>query len=248
MDIILGGFAFALLAVAHVIAVIAAREWTMDAPILPLRKEPVTNGQSARTALLGGLLLLSASVSGAAAADQIDQQKVKIPGTGYEISLGVAERKLEDLLTPALFTAVETWLAMQFNLPMPDSHPHIKTMPSERIVSLRYGSLLSNVASERAAQIKSIARDTVAIYVDFERVIYLSDRWTDGEIAYLSVLVHEMVHHMQNLAGLKYACSQEREKLAYTAQEQWLGLFGHSLEQDFSLDAFSLFPKTRCLY
>ena len=137
MDIILGGFAFALLAVAHVIAVVAAREWTTNTPILPSRKELKNNGQSARTALFGGLLLLSAGASGTAAAAQIDQQKVKIPGTGYEISLGLAEGKIEDLLTPALFTAVETWLVMQFNLPMPDSHPYIKTVPSERIVSLR---------------------------------------------------------------------------------------------------------------
>jgi hypothetical protein len=57
-----------------------------------------------------------------------------------------------------------------------------------------------------------------------------------------------MVHHVQNVGGLKYACPQEREKLAYMAQERWLGLFGHNLEADFDLDAFSLLVKTRCLY
>ena len=35
---------------------------------------------------------------------------------------------------------------------------------------------------------------------------------------------------------------------AYTAQERWLGLFGHSLEQDFELDGFSLLAKTRCMF
>jgi Domain of unknown function (DUF6647) len=248
MDTILDGFAFALLAVARVLAAIAAREWTLDVTIRAPGKELTNSGRSTRTALLGGVLLLSASASGAVAADQIDQQKVKIPGTDYEISLGILEGKPESLLTPSLLTAVETWLATQFNLPSIDIHPHVKFVPSERIASLRYRSLLSNAASERADQVKSIVRDTVAIYVDSERTIYLSDGWADGEIPYLSVLVHEMVHHMQNLAGLKYACSQEREKLAYMAQERWLGLFGHSLEQDFALDAFSLFPRTRCLF
>jgi len=248
MNIILGGFAFGLLVIAHVIAVVAAREWTMNSPIRPPRTELTNNRLFARKALYGGLLLLSTGASGAVAADRIDQQKVKSPGTGYEISIGLAEGKLENVLTPALFTAIETWLAIHFNLPATDRHPNIKIVSPETIVFLRYGGFLSNVASERAAQIESIARDTVAIYVDSERTIYLSDRWTDGEISYLSVLVHEMVHHMQNLGGLKYACSQEREKLAYMAQEEWLRLFGHSLEQDFALDAFSLFPKTRCLY
>jgi hypothetical protein len=47
---------------------------------------------------------------------------------------------------------------------------------------------------------------------------------------------------------LKYECPQEREKLAYIAQDRWLGLFGHSLTDDFALDPFSLFVKTKCFY
>jgi len=57
-----------------------------------------------------------------------------------------------------------------------------------------------------------------------------------------------MVHHFQNVAGLKYACAGEREKLAYDAQERWLGLFGKSLESEFRIDPFSRLVKTRCLY
>jgi hypothetical protein len=62
----------------------------------------------------------------------------------------------------------------------------------------------------------------------------------------VSILVHEMVHHIQHLAGLKYECPQEREKLAYLAQDRWRNLFGHSLAQDFDLDGFSLLVKTQC--
>jgi len=83
---------------------------------------------------------------------------------------------------------------------------------------------------------------------DSTRTIYLPDEWTGSTPAELSVLVHEMVHHLQNLAGLKYECPQAREKLAYTAQERWLGLFGHDLAQDFELDGFSLLAKTKCFY
>jgi hypothetical protein len=38
------------------------------------------------------------------------------------------------------------------------------------------------------------------------------------------------------------------KKLAYMAQERWLNLFGHSLAQDFDLDAFSLLVKTKCFF
>jgi len=88
----------------------------------------------------------------------------------------------------------------------------------------------------------------VAVYSYATQTIYLPEGWTGTSPAELSVLVHELVHHVQNVAGLKYACAQEREKLAYEAQERWLGLFGHSLERDFELDGFSLLVKTRCFY
>lgn len=64
----------------------------------------------------------------------------------------------------------------------------------------------------------------------------------------VSILVHEMVHHFQNVLALKHECPQERERLAYWAQERWLELFGHSLESDLALDGFSLLAKTRCFY
>jgi hypothetical protein len=57
-----------------------------------------------------------------------------------------------------------------------------------------------------------------------------------------------MVHHFQNVLGVKHECPQEREKLAYTAQDRWLSLFGHTLETDFELDGFSLLAKTGCFY
>ena len=88
----------------------------------------------------------------------------------------------------------------------------------------------------------------MAVYSDAARTIYLPEGWSGRTAAELSVLVHEMVHHLQNLAGLKYNCSQEREALAYRAQERWLGLFGRSLAQDFAIDSFSLLVKTRCMH
>jgi hypothetical protein len=57
-----------------------------------------------------------------------------------------------------------------------------------------------------------------------------------------------MVHHFQHVLGLKFECPQEREVLAYLAQDRWLGLFGHSLEGDFDLDPFSLLVKTKCFH
>ncbi len=141
--------------------------------------------------------------------------------------------------------AIEAWLSTEFDLPVSGEPPRVELIPPDRLIWLRYHGLLPEGAMARAQA--SLMRDTVAIYVDSQRTIYLAEGWTGLSHADLSVLVHEMVHHMQNLAGLKYHCPQEREKLAYAAQARWLALVGHSLEQDFELDGFSLLFKTRCL-
>ena len=90
--------------------------------------------------------------------------------------------------------------------------------------------------------------DTLAVYIDGAEIIYLIEGWTGRTPADLSVLVHEMVHHFQYKLGLKHECPQDREKLAYAAQDRWLHLFGHSLESDFELDGFSVLVKTHCLH
>jgi hypothetical protein len=74
-----------------------------------------------------------------------------------------------------------------------------------------------------------MGRDIVAVYDDAKRTIYLPEGWSGVTPAEQSLLVHEMVHHLQNLGNLKYACSEAREKLAFAAQEQWLRIFGASL-------------------
>ena len=49
-----------------------------------------------------------------------------------------------------------------------------------------------------------------------------------------------MVHHVQKLAGLKYACGGARERLAYLAQKKWLEIHGLDLEQEFQVDMFTI--------
>jgi len=115
---------------------------------------------------------------------------------------------------------------------------------------LRFTDLLSGPGTQVEANNRASTAqpDTIAIYGDATRTIYLPEGWTGKTAAESSVLVHELVHHFQNVLALKHECPQEREKLTYLAQERWLGLFGHSLAADFALDPFSLLVKTRCFY
>jgi hypothetical protein len=92
-----------------------------------------------------------------------------------------------------------------------------------------------------------MGRDIVAVYDDAKRTIYLPEGWSGVTPAEQSLLVHEMVHHLQNLGNLKYECPEAREKLAFVAQEQWLELFDHTLASEFELDPFTLLVRTSCL-
>jgi hypothetical protein len=154
------------------------------------------------------------------------------------------------LFAQPLLAAIEAWLALRFDLPSVDHHPRIERVPPAKIAALRSeGSSNPKIENAPGGHAGTASRsDVVAVYSDATETIYLPEGWTGTTAAELSILVHEMVHHVQNVGGLKYACPQEREKLAYMAQERWLGLFGHNLETDFELDPFSLLVKTRCLY
>jgi hypothetical protein len=181
-----------------------------------------------------------------------DQHYVALSGGDYEeIAIGMTKLpKLAGSSGQALLTAMETWVSSQFDLPAIHEHPRIEFAPPAKIASLRFADSLSDPEAEGkpSNRASSAQHDTIAIYYDATRTIYLPEGWTGGTPAELSVLVHEVVHHFQNVLGLKHECPQEREKLAYLVQQRWLGLFGHSLESDFDLDPLSLLVKTRCFY
>jgi hypothetical protein len=135
-----------------------------------------------------------------------------------------------------LIAAIMMWLSANFELPLVHEQPTVKIVArDEMAAAANRGLPLSN------------AGELEALYDHRARVIMLSDRWTGATPADLSVLVHELVHHMQNVAGVTHACEAAREELAYAAQEKWLGLFGQSLSTTFGLDAATLKFKTVCL-
>jgi hypothetical protein len=204
-----------------------------------------------RSGLPFGLTLLLAIPStfciSAAAAGDADLQ-VSIPGTGYEIVVGESQVDMSGAPRRALAGAVADWLAREFDLPAAAELPAVELVPSRAMTGLRYGALGVEKPSSllvRSAQ-ADVGHEIVALYDDRARTIYFSNDWTGAAPRDISVLVHEMVHHLQNLAGTSYACPAEREKLAYRAQARFLELFGQSLESAFSVDPMTLLVRTTC--
>lgn len=120
----------------------------------------------------------------------------------------------------AALTTIAAWLAFNLNLPPVYDHPSVELVALAKVE---------------------------AFYDDKTRTIFLPQGWTGRSPAELSLLVHEMVHHVQNVAGLTYACPEEREKIAYAAQRQWLALFGRDLMRDFKIDPMTLLVRTNCM-
>ena len=102
----------------------------------------------------------------------------------------------------ALLVRIDEWLAANFELPRATELPRVEYATTAKIAALRYNGVAVTASADVTDSIARAAfeRTTVAIYVDAEKTIYLPDEWSGQGPAELSVLVHEVVHHMQSLA------------------------------------------------
>ena len=155
-----------------------------------------------------------------------------------------ATRSAEDLLHE-----IVSWLSSNFDLPAIEDHPNIKFASKTKLATMQaedrahWQGLTQDEGTDQPAQHR-----VVALYDHKSRTIFLPDDWIGKSPADQSVLVHEMVHHLQNLANLKFECPMAREKLAYLAQDKWLGRFGTSLENEFDVDMFTVLISSACMY
>jgi len=152
-----------------------------------------------------------------------------------------------------LLTAIVTWLSISFGLPAIHEHPRIEFVSSKKMVSVQFRGEIpaqskGTTVEERQSAHRSSRPDVEALYDDSNRTIYLAEGWTGGTPTEVSVLVHEMVHHLQNQEGLRYECPQAREKLAYTAQNKWLARSGRNLMDEFDLDGLTVLLRTKCMH
>jgi hypothetical protein len=149
-----------------------------------------------------------------------------------------------------LLIAMVAWLSANFDLPANYELPEVRFAAPADIASIHFGAFSvprqREAAAARDARLPDQPPSVVAVYVDRQRTIVLPAGWQGVSPAEQSVLVHELVHHLQNIASLTYACPQEREALAYAAQEKWLQRFGKSLESEFEIDGMTLLVKTNC--
>lgn len=151
----------------------------------------------------------------------------------------------------SLLAMIALWLSFNFGLPEITEPPKIAVVSAQDILFKRHKAftphaqqaLLSNTPDGNS---RGKTREAVAIYDEDNGTIFLTEGWNGKSPADLSVLVHEMVHHIQSKSRMRYACPAAREELAYAAQDKWLTMFGRNLYDEFDLDAFTLKVTTTC--
>jgi hypothetical protein len=132
-------------------------------------------------------------------------QTVRLPGTAFDIVVGaVAIEPASTRVNAKLLTAIVAWLSSNYDLPPLYDPPVIEFVPPTMMAALRHRDLPSDIWSGGQAYPGSIeasrpSSTIVAIYDDVDRTIYLPEGWTGDTPTELSELVHEMVHHLQNL-------------------------------------------------
>jgi hypothetical protein len=137
--------------------------------------------------------------------------------------------------TPALVTELTAWVVEATGLPQPDAPPAVVLAGPVEMAALRPDADAGHAAQR-----------IVALYDTRRRVIHLPAGWTGATAAETSILVHELVHHLQAAAGEPHACPAEREKVAYAAQARWLEAAGSDLATAFEIDALTLLVLTTC--
>ncbi len=158
-----------------------------------------------------------------------------------------AERTPSGIIDPAMVVRVTDWLAANFNL-RTAVPPRFALVSTSEIVAIRYRDSARPQAAASGTHAGSSESTVVAVYDDRTGTIYLPEGWRGETPTEQSILVHELVHHLQDRLRLSYRCPQERERLAYMAQERWLGLHDLSLRSEFGIDAFTLLLHTKCMH
>lgn len=152
----------------------------------------------------------------------------------------------------ALLTVLATWLSITFGLPAMHEVPRVEFAAPAKMAQVRQERLALVGLGTRWRDFErspndTPGRDVQAIYDDVGRTIYLPEDWTSASPGHVSLLIHELVHHLQNLHQIAYECAGAREKPAYQAQARWLELFGRNLKDEFGVDAMTILVRTNCL-
>ena len=126
-----------------------------------------------------------------------------------------------------LIATLIAWIVARTELGAPDP-PRIVFVPKHQINELYRGvtngerepqTMLSNI---KGARNPNDPAGVQALYIRADRTIYLQQNWRPVGLRNQSILLHELVHHVQRFNHVNASCPGSLEKRAYDLQAAWL--------------------------
>ena len=131
----------------------------------------------------------------------------------------------------ALMMIMMVWIGATADLPIPEELPDVK---------FRTAEWFRTTYAEHP-------RTTIGgTYDDENMIVNLRDNWTAFDLVDLSILAHELTHHMQYSAGIVYPCSGAMEEVAYGVQRRFLALAGIDMFESY-LSMTRYIQQTSCM-
>lgn len=127
--------------------------------------------------------------------------------------------------TAEVLVSMMIWINSITGLPIPDTLPKIVYSDGYTMKRLLYGC---DIEPENFPEIcennKTTEHEkTIGLYDHYRKVIHLNPQMNKYHILVQnSVIIHELVHHMQFAADVPHRCFGELEKLAYETQSEYL--------------------------
>jgi hypothetical protein len=187
------------------------------------------------------------ATTGSASSDESTQARALVTASGSSVSASQAA-----LPTPRQIGEIADWISANMDLPASVLQPRLELATGAKLMALRYPGLSKRHpgihAKYHGKMLLEVESNLLAVYDRSSQTIYLSAGWTGSTPAEMSILVHEMVHHLQNVGNVHYECAAAQERPAYIAQDRWLKRFGQDLETTFEVDMFTIFVKSGCVW
>jgi hypothetical protein len=134
-----------------------------------------------------------------------------------------------------LVAALMAWIVAHSSLGVAPA-PNIQFVPKQAMSRLY-----------RSAANEANFYQVEAFYLPPTATIYLPQAWRADDLRDRSVLVHELVHHLQAANGVKVGCPAALERQAYASQVDWLREQGIADPYDFAgLDILTVILAGSC--
>jgi hypothetical protein len=147
-----------------------------------------------------------------------------------------------------IITSLMLWIAAATGWPIPD-HPNITYIEDEHQFFMMSQECDTKPNQPICETYDGSATNILALYNHLTKTIYLNKEFWWASVRDQSILLHELVHHMQYSRDSEFysnQCKGDIEKEAYDLQEKWLEKRGRTLYDTIELGPLFRHILTRC--